>query len=330
MIIMKVLLRRLSAMLAISNIVVLSSCLDVPDTTGGDRLKKEIAAIDQVIAVSGFSSVVSDPSGLRIAVESPGDWGDGGLPARTNSVIDVTYTGKLFDANLPNGEGETFGTGNIDDKDESGGKLNKQIFGWQLALTRIPIGTKARLFIPSSLAYGATERRDQQGNVLIPSNSTLIFDIEFNGVIENAQILNQFQTDTSAIETYLKAKVENESIISYQKDTLGVRYVVHNMGSGIQPHYYSKLTFDFKYYLLSADETVIAQGQPAPSEQFYSRSVDYIQGFLLGLMKIRKGGKITVYAPSKYCFGPEGASNGSITVPANAVLKIELELKDVN
>lgn len=325
MINMKFMLRRLSAMLAISSMVVLSSCLDAPDMSSGEaQLQKEITAIDQFLILNGILPDIKDLSGVRIVVE---EWGNGGLPARRNSVVDVTYTGKLFDPLMPNGEGATFDEGNIDENtNNNGGKLSNLIAGWQIALMQIPNGTKARLYIPSHWAYGKTTKRNELGEVTIPSNSTLVFYIEFNDVVETTQEINQFKADTVAIETFLESK----NITQYEKDTLGVRYVINEMGSGIQPHYYSKLTFDFKYYLLSADETVIAQGQPAPSEQFYSRSVDFIQGFMLGLMKIRKGGKITVYAPSKYCFGPEGASNGSVTVPANSVLKIELELKDVN
>jgi FKBP-type peptidyl-prolyl cis-trans isomerase len=35
-----------------------------------------------------------------------------------------------------------------------------------------------RLIIPPSLGYGATERRDAAGNLVLPANSTIIFDVE--------------------------------------------------------------------------------------------------------------------------------------------------------
>ena len=50
--------------------------------------------------------------------------------------------------------------------------------GWDEALTMLPEGTKATLFIPSNLAYG-----DQQSGP-IPANSDLVFYIEFQKILK--------------------------------------------------------------------------------------------------------------------------------------------------
>ena len=51
--------------------------------------------------------------------------------------------------------------------------VNRVIPGWTEALQLMSIGSKWQLVIPSNLGYGANGAGD-----LIPSHSTLIFDVE--------------------------------------------------------------------------------------------------------------------------------------------------------
>ena len=50
--------------------------------------------------------------------------------------------------------------------------------GFSEALKLMAKGETLRVWIPSRLAYGAQEQRDDQGKVVIPANSILVFDIE--------------------------------------------------------------------------------------------------------------------------------------------------------
>jgi FKBP-type peptidyl-prolyl cis-trans isomerase len=50
--------------------------------------------------------------------------------------------------------------------------------GFSEALKLMAKGESLRVWIPSRLAYGAADQRDDQGKVVIPGNSTLVFDIE--------------------------------------------------------------------------------------------------------------------------------------------------------
>lgn len=50
--------------------------------------------------------------------------------------------------------------------------------GFSEALKLMAKGETLRVWIPSRLAYGAREQRDDQGKVVIPANSILVFDIE--------------------------------------------------------------------------------------------------------------------------------------------------------
>ena len=50
-----------------------------------------------------------------------------------------------------------------------------------------------------------------------------------------------------------------------------------------------------------------------------------IVGWQIGIPLIQKGGKIRIFVPSQYGYGPQGAGQ----IPANAVLDFDIELVDV-
>lgn len=59
---------------------------------------------------------------------------------------------------------------------------NEVIDGFEQGVVGMRVGGSRRLIIPPSLGYGAIERRNQAGEIVIPANSTLIFDIEAQAV----------------------------------------------------------------------------------------------------------------------------------------------------
>ncbi|MBK8110343.1 MAG: FKBP-type peptidyl-prolyl cis-trans isomerase [Saprospiraceae bacterium] len=110
--------------------------------------------------------VETTPSGLQYVIHEKGT----GPVAAKGQKISVDYHGVLkdgtkFDSSFERGMRIEFpvGVGNV-------------IPGWDEALTLLPEGTKATLFIPSNLAYG-----DQQSGP-IPPNSDLVFYIEFQKI----------------------------------------------------------------------------------------------------------------------------------------------------
>lgn len=56
------------------------------------------------------------------------------------------------------------------------------IAGWNQGLVGMKVGGTRTLTVPPDLGYGATVRYDANGNVLIPANSTLVFDITLTAV----------------------------------------------------------------------------------------------------------------------------------------------------
>lgn len=56
--------------------------------------------------------------------------------------------------------------------------VNNLIEGWKKGLLLLKPGAKIRMWIPPSLAYGAQDVRDGSGNLVIPANTPLYFEIE--------------------------------------------------------------------------------------------------------------------------------------------------------
>jgi FKBP-type peptidyl-prolyl cis-trans isomerase FklB len=109
--------------------------------------------------------VITLPSGLQYLVLKAGD----GEKPGARTMVTVHYEGslidgKVFDSSYKRGNPATFG-------------VHQVIPGWTEALQLMPVGSKWRLFIPSSLGYGA---RGAGGS--IPPHATLIFDVELLGM----------------------------------------------------------------------------------------------------------------------------------------------------
>jgi FKBP-type peptidyl-prolyl cis-trans isomerase FkpA len=54
----------------------------------------------------------------------------------------------------------------------------RAISGFEQGVVGMKVGGTRRLIIPPTLGYGSVDRTDRNGNVVIPANSTIIFDVE--------------------------------------------------------------------------------------------------------------------------------------------------------
>ena len=126
-----------------------------------DKAKME-AALDKIAA--GFDKT---ESGLRYQIIQKGN----GKKAEKGNNISVHYKGQLvdgtvFDSSYQRKQPIDFQVG-----------IGQVIKGWDEGLQLLKVGDKARLVIPSHLAYGS-----QGAGGVIPPNATLIFDVELMDV----------------------------------------------------------------------------------------------------------------------------------------------------
>ena len=109
--------------------------------------------------------VKTTASGLQYEVLTEGS---GPKPNATDKVKchyhGTLINGTIFDSSVQRGQPATF-------------PLNMVIKGWTEALQLMPVGSKYRLFLHPSLAYG-----ERQTGAVIGPNSTLIFDVELLGI----------------------------------------------------------------------------------------------------------------------------------------------------
>ena len=109
--------------------------------------------------------VTTLPSGLQYEILTVGK----GVKPEANQIVLCNYRGTLldgteFDSSYKRGAPDTFPVSGV-------------IKGWTEALQRMPIGSKWRIYVPASLAYGAKGAGPDIG-----PNAVLIFDIELLAV----------------------------------------------------------------------------------------------------------------------------------------------------
>ena len=122
------------------------------------KLQQENA--DFLVKNAKEKGVKTTPSGLQYRILTQGK----GTVAADTTEVQVHYEGRLidgtvFDSSYKRGQPATF-------------RPNQVIKGWTEALTTLPEGTVAELYIPYNLAYG------ERGNQNIPPYATLIFKLE--------------------------------------------------------------------------------------------------------------------------------------------------------
>lgn len=107
--------------------------------------------------------VIQTASGIQYRVVKPAI---GPHPTDTDVAL-VNYEGKLVD-----------GTSFDKSTQPTPMPVAAVVPGFSEALKLMAKGETLRVWIPSRLAYGAEDQRDEQGKVVIPGKSTLVFDIE--------------------------------------------------------------------------------------------------------------------------------------------------------
>lgn len=141
--------------------VMFSACKEESNTYWDELKQAEIEAREAYIESEGITTEPTE-SGLYYIETEEGT----GVQAVAGSVVHVAYQGEflntqVFDASMPDKAPIRFtlGTGAV-------------IAGWDEAIAFMKEGGKAKLVIPSDLAYGVT------GSGSVPPYTTLVFYVE--------------------------------------------------------------------------------------------------------------------------------------------------------
>lgn len=100
-----------------------------------------------------------------------------GTEATPGSVVSVLYVGKLPD-------GTVFDSSAAHGNTPLSFTLGSQglIPGFQIGVNGMKVGGERLMAVPPSLGYGSTDVKDSTGKVIIPANSTIVFDVKLVSV----------------------------------------------------------------------------------------------------------------------------------------------------
>jgi FKBP-type peptidyl-prolyl cis-trans isomerase FkpA len=141
----------------------------------GGKIWRGLAAL--ALAAGGLAAATL-PDSVKVETLTAGT---GKQPA-ADEVAVINYVGKLKD-------GKVFDQGR-----EAPLPLAQVVPGFREGITQMKTGGKYRLTIPAAKGYGAKEQRNPQtGEVAIPANSDLVFDIDLLATMTEAEFQQMMQ-----------------------------------------------------------------------------------------------------------------------------------------
>lgn len=235
---------------------------------------------------------ITTSTGLKYTIYENGS----GEEANPGDIVKVHYVGKLkndsvFDSSRERDEPLRFKLG-----------AGQVIKGWEEGIAFMREGDKAKLVIPSELAYG------EKAIGGIPANSTLIFDVELIGVIKPAKPFNVAGKDT----------------ISYASGLKMIK--VHEFNSGVQASNGKTVTVHYTGFLPDGKvfDSSVDRGEPI---SFPLGTGKVIKGWEEGISYLKVGEKARLIIPPHLAYGAAGYPP---MIPANSTLVFDVELMGVS
>lgn len=137
----------------------------VTSETEKQRLASDTVAIDDYLNTNSINAI-KDKTGIRYVITQLGTGSTPGL----YSKVKLNYSGKLLST------GAVFFTGSSEPTLTFDSRVINYLYAFQAVLPKLPAGSKATVYIPSGLGFGAQTLTS--GSVSIPANSNLVYEIE--------------------------------------------------------------------------------------------------------------------------------------------------------
>ncbi len=283
-------------------------------------------AIDEKLLKKYFSKnkikATKTESGLYYTVSNKGT----GEKAKAGQKLTVNYTGMLldgtvFDSNTdsafkhPTPFSVVIGKGNV-------------IKGWDEGMLLFSKGGKGKLYIPSTLAYGAQDRSPQ-----IPPNSILIFEVELLDIEDAPAVAGnqpqlapaeQAKIDDKLIQDYLK-----KNDIKATKTESGLYYSISQKGLGDNAAKGKKVSMNYTGYTLDGtvfDSNIDPKFKHVQPFEFPLGAGRVIRGWDEGVQLLNIGSKATFFIPSGLAYGPQSPAPA---IKPNSVLIFDVELVSI-
>ncbi len=125
---------------------------------------------------------------------------------------------------------------------------------------------------------------------------------------------DQLKIDTDSIDSFL-----TQEGITAIKDPSGLRYVIHEQGSGGKPVLCDWVTVKYVGTLHDGREFDSSKG-----EKVNFRLNGLILGWQVGFSSFNTGTKATLYVPSQMAYGPNARAGSIIGANENLIFEVEL------
>ena len=145
-----------------------------------------------------------------------------------------------------------------------------------------------------------------------------IFTLSCGEEEDNFDEIAQYAEDLEAIDKYI---IEN-NITDTLHHFLGIRYKIHEQGTGLQARVGDQILVDYKGYFL--DGEVFDEGLFGDNPPVVLNSGSMISGWYFMCQEMQEGDSMTIWLPSVYAYGQRGSASG--TVPPNTPLIFDMKM----
>jgi FKBP-type peptidyl-prolyl cis-trans isomerase len=197
------------------------------------------------------------------------------------------------------------------------------------AINTMKKGEKARVIIPSKMAFGEKGR-----STIVPPYTTLVYDVEIMDVLSKAESEKILAAEKQAEaekkgavmkdETVLIEKYLSDNKITTKPNPSGLYYIETAKGTGTQAVAGKRVSVHYTGTLLNGQKFDSSRDRNQPFE-FNLGGNEVIKGWDEGIALMKQGGKAILIIPSKLGYGDR--EMGSI--PAYSTLVFDVELIEV-